>query len=259
MFTRLFTVPLLAVALVACSETTGPVAGAGTAGRKDSGSSAREAADTSPGPAQSTRSGRVDPRRGGLEIGLAEWALTPEASAIRPGPVTFVVSNRGTMAHGFEIELEGESSGSGSGDLFKAESRVVQPGETTKIRLDLRPGVYKIECLVDGHDDRGMEDLLEVRADAPLQKQKQTQARPEGQIAIADLAFSPPDARVSVGTHVTWTNEDPTEHTVTAENGAFGSQTLSTGESFSFHAGEPGTYRYVCAIHPEMKGVLRVG
>ena len=256
MFRRLVTVPLLALALAACSEATTPVAGNGTGGGQGSGSSAPGAANPSPGSAQATTSSRVDPRRGGLEIGLAEWALTSEASAIRPGPVTFLISNKGTMTHGFEIELEGESSGSGSGDLFKAEARTLQPGETTRLRLDLPPGVYKIECLVSGHDDRGMEDFLEVRAGAPLQKR--TQARPEGQIAISDLAFAPAVAEVSAGTHVTWTNEDPTEHTVTAEDGAFGSQTLGSGDTFSFHAGEPGTFRYVCAIHPEMKGVLKV-
>ena len=38
---------------------------------------------------------RVDPRAGGLEIALGEWALTPEALVIRPGRVTFVIRNRG--------------------------------------------------------------------------------------------------------------------------------------------------------------------
>lgn len=31
---------------------------------------------------------------------LGEWAVTPEAAAIRPGRVTFVIHNRGTMGHG---------------------------------------------------------------------------------------------------------------------------------------------------------------
>lgn len=58
----------------------------------------------------------VDPREGGFEIALDEWALTPEAESIRPGGVTFVITNRGTMPHGFEMEREDGDDGSGSGD-----------------------------------------------------------------------------------------------------------------------------------------------
>lgn len=205
---------------------------------------------------------RVDPRKGGFEIVLGEWAVTPEAEAIRPGPVTFVIHNRGTMAHGFEIELEGDSSGSGSGDLFKAESELLQPGESTRmsVTLDL-PGTYKIECLVDGHDDMGMEGPLEVRPDAPLVRSEPKVARERGdggRVAIADFAFSPPEAHVGAGTKVTWSNDDPTAHTVTAEDGTFDSGTLDAGKSFAVRFDEPGTYRYRCEIHPDMKGSVTV-
>ena len=251
---------LLAIALTACSSdpagNAGRAGGPASAGGRHHGAHGDRPSErrTTAVAAGTTR--RVDPRSGGLDIGLAEWALTPEASAIRPGPVTFVIANKGTMAHGFEIELEGDSSGSGSGDLFKTETALLQPGETTRLRLDLPPGLYKIECLVHGHDDRGMEDLLEVRAGAPLQKRHEE--RPAGQISIAELAFSPAVARVPAGTEVSWENQDPTQHTVTADDGAFASDTLDPGDTFSFRAEDPGVYAYRCAIHPEMKAVLRV-
>lgn len=200
---------------------------------------------------------RVDPRSGGFEIVLGEWAVTPEAPAIRPGRVTFVVHNRGTMGHGYEMELErGDSSGHGSGDLFKAESELVRPGESTRLTLDLPPGLYEIECLVDGHDDMGMEGVLEVRAGAPLVKVTEPQ-RP-GRISIADFSFDPATATVPVGTEVEWSNDDPAEHTVTSLDGEFGSDTLGQGEAFSHPFDEPGTYLYQCAIHPEMKGKVKV-
>jgi plastocyanin len=198
---------------------------------------------------------RVDPRRGGLKIGLGEWALTPEASAIRPGRVNFVLHNRGTMNHGFEIELESDSSGHGSGDLFKVETELIGPGESTNLVMELSPGVYKIECLVDGHDDMGMEGLLEVRRDAPLKKV--TSGAPD-RISIVDFAFSPTRARVPTGSEITWSNEDPTGHTVTAVDGEFGSDTLESGDSFSVTFKNPGLYAYRCVIHPEMKGSVRV-
>jgi hypothetical protein len=39
---------------------------------------------------------------------------------------------------------------------------------TAELTLDLPAGRYKVECLVDGHDDLGMEGFLEVRRDAPM-------------------------------------------------------------------------------------------
>ena len=200
---------------------------------------------------------RVDPRKGGFEIVLGEWAVTPEAKAIRPGPVTFVIHNRGTMGHGYEMELEGgDSSGPGSGDLFEAESELLRPGESTRMTVTLGPGVYEIECLVDGHDDMGMEGVLEVRAGAPFVEVKE-RAQP-GRVSIADFAFDPAVAKVPVGTEVVWRNEDPADHTVTSLDGSFGSDALAAGDSFSHRFTKPGVYQYRCAIHPDMKGKVVV-
>ena len=207
-----------------------------------------------PAPAEKLR--RVDPRENGLEITLGEWAITPESDTIRPGHVTFAIHNRGTVPHGFEIELEGDSSGHGSGDLFKAESRLLQPGESTRMSFDLDPAVYKIECLVDGHDDMGMEGLLTVRAGAPLVTEEPRSA--PDQVSISDFAFAPSTIEVTPGTEVTWTNGDPTDHTVTSTTGDFGSDSLGEGATFSHLFSDPGTYTYSCAIHPDMKGKVKV-
>jgi plastocyanin len=244
------------VALLAACSGGGPVAGdderpAAASAPKVAAEPRAEAAPSAPSEAR-----RVDPRDDGLEITLGEWAITPESDEIRPGRVTFVINNRGTMPHGFEIELEGDSSGHGSGDLFKAESELLQPGQSTRMTFDLGPAVYKIECLVDGHDDMGMEDMLEVRAGAPLVEEKPA-AAPD-RVAISDFAFAPTTIEVPAGTEVTWLNDDPTEHTVTSTTGDFGSDALSTGASFSHRFEEPGTFAYRCAIHPDMTGKVKV-
>jgi plastocyanin len=201
---------------------------------------------------------RIDPRRGGLEVVMGEWAVTPEATVIRPGPVTFVVVNRGTMSHGFEIEADEDSSGRGDDDdRHKAESRLLAPGEKVRLSLDLPPGVYKIECFVDGHDDRGMEILLEVRAGAPLVARKAESAK-QNRVAIAGFGFRPAEITVRAGQAVTWENDDPAEHTVTDQGGGFGSKTLGPGARFRTVFDRPGTYRYFCALHPEMKGTVVV-
>ena len=199
---------------------------------------------------------RVDPRKNGFEITLGEWAVTPEAPSLRPGPVEFVIHNRGTVPHGFEIELEGDSSGSGSGDIFKAESELLEPGESTRMRVTLMPGVHKIECLVDGHDDMGMEGPLDVREDAPFIKERVEGG--EGVVALKDFTFDPAVTSIPVGTEVTWLNEDPAPHTATALDGAFDSDTLDPGATFKFRFEEPGTFPYRCEIHPDMKGTVKV-
>lgn len=238
-------------AATACDRAAAPAQGTQAAEKKRG-----EPRRTKRAAAEPRRPKRIDPRSGGFEVVLGEWAVTPEAPAIRPGKVTFVVHNRGTMGHGYEMELEGDSSGPGSGDLFKAESDLVRPGESTRLTLSLPPGLYEIECLVDGHDDMGMEGVLEVRADAPL-VEAPAKARP-GRIAIADFAFEPVTAEVAAGTEVVWRNDDPADHTVTSVDGGFGSDALGPGDAFAHRFDEPGTYRYQCAIHPEMKGKVKV-
>lgn len=207
-------------------------------------------------PQEGARARRDDPRRDGLDIALGEWAVTPESDAIRPGRVTFVVRNRGTIPHGFEIELEGDSSGSGSGDLFKAETELLDPGEETRMTVDLPPGLYKIECLVDGHDDMGMEAPFEVRSDAPLKKVR-PRAAPDA-VTIDDFAFSPAEITAEAGTEIVWSNSDAAPHTVTELDGAFDSGTLEPGDPFAHVFDEPGAFSYRCEIHPEMQGRITI-
>ena len=205
--------------------------------------------------------GNVDPRDGGLAVALGEWALTLEAGVIRPGEVTFVVANRGTIQHGFEIEIEGEddSSGPGSGDDdgLKAETNLLRPGQTTELTMNLPAGLYKVECLVPGHDDLGMEGFLEVREDAPLVRSGGHAGADA--VSIENFAFDPADLEVATGTEVTWTNDDQAPHTVTADGGGFDSGTLEPGDAFSVAVEGNGPVTYACRIHPEMTGTIVVG
>lgn len=78
-------------------------------------------------------------------------------------------------------------------------------------------------------------------------------------VAIDDLAYTPADLSVSAGTEVTWTNDDDAPHTVTFDDGAAESSgELTTGDTYSVTFGEAGTYRYICAIHPDMKATVAV-
>jgi plastocyanin len=230
-----------ALLLVSC-------AGSGETGTAPSSSTAQ---------ANPSKSSLVDPRKGGLEVGFGEWAIQLEAKEVRPGPITFVVRNGGTMTHGFEIESEeGDSSGHGSGDGLKIEANAFGPGDVVRVHANLAPGVYKIECFIANHDNLGMETLLIVRPNARLVR---SSAAVPDEVVLDGFAFSPANLQVQTGTEVTWTNHDPTEHTVTADDGAFDSGVLDAGGSFSAQLDDAGQFTYRCQIHPTtMKGTVTV-
>ena len=77
-------------------------------------------------------------------------------------------------------------------------------------------------------------------------------------VAIKGFAFAPASITVKAGTTVTWTNQDQDAHTVTATNGSFGSQALDTGARYTFTFTKPGTYDYLCTIHPFMTATVVV-
>ncbi|MFD0632144.1 cupredoxin family copper-binding protein [Catenulispora yoronensis] len=77
---------------------------------------------------------------------------------------------------------------------------------------------------------------------------------------IAGFAFAPAALTVKVGTTVTWTNKDSDAHTVTSQGsgGPLQSKALADGESFSYTFTTPGTYAYLCTIHPFMTATVTV-
>ena len=54
-----------------------------------------------------------------------------------------------------------------------------------------------------------------------------------------------------------WTNKDPFPHTVTAP-GKFDSHDIAADGSWKYVARTAGEYAYICTLHPNMKGTLRV-
>ena len=77
-------------------------------------------------------------------------------------------------------------------------------------------------------------------------------------VSIQDFSFNPGQITVAPGTTVTWTNEGPSPHTTTADDGSWDSGELQQGEDFSFTFDEPGTYTYHCSIHPDMTASVKV-
>ena len=78
------------------------------------------------------------------------------------------------------------------------------------------------------------------------------------QVAIPGKAFAPSVLQVLVGDTVTWQNGDVTNHTVTADDGAFDSGFLSPGTTYSIVFPRTGRFDYHCTIHKYMTGTVVV-
>jgi plastocyanin len=77
-------------------------------------------------------------------------------------------------------------------------------------------------------------------------------------VQMRDACFTPTALRVDPGTSVTFVNEDPFVHNVTANLwGHF--DDLEQGDAFTATFAQEGIYPYACTFHPEMTGVVVVG
>jgi plastocyanin len=77
-------------------------------------------------------------------------------------------------------------------------------------------------------------------------------------VEIEDFAYNPDPVTIEEGGKVIWLNKDSAPHTATAEDGSFDTGTIDEGKLKSETFKEPGTYEYVCSIHPQMHGTVEV-
>jgi plastocyanin len=77
-------------------------------------------------------------------------------------------------------------------------------------------------------------------------------------VQIVEFTFEPDPVVIQVGGKVTWQNEDTAPHTATADDGSFDTGTIEKGKLGSATFKEPGTFTYICEIHPTMHGTVEV-
>jgi len=100
--------------------------------------------------------------------------------------------------------------------------------------------------------------LLSVAAGAFAQQMAATN---KTEISIENFSFTPSTLTVGVGTEVTWVNNDEEPHNIVnvgQPTRVFRSGGLDGGEKYSFIFDKPGTYEYICSIHPHMSGKVVV-
>jgi amicyanin len=77
-------------------------------------------------------------------------------------------------------------------------------------------------------------------------------------VKITNFAFAPAVITVVAGSSVTWTNADSIQHDVFAPPVGLKSPVLNQNDSYSHIFSTPGTYHYICSIHPFMHGTVVV-
>jgi plastocyanin len=81
---------------------------------------------------------------------------------------------------------------------------------------------------------------------------------PRGASDLTTTAYVPNPITVSVGTTVTWLNNDNVAHTVSSQNNLWDSGGIQPGAAYSRTFQSAGTFAYYCVYHPRMLGTVTV-
>jgi plastocyanin len=76
-------------------------------------------------------------------------------------------------------------------------------------------------------------------------------------VKIKGFKYHPKPLKVKKGTKVVFTNKDGATHTAT-DKGVFNTGKIKHNKSASIKFTHKGTYKYICTIHPFMKGTIVV-
>jgi plastocyanin len=83
----------------------------------------------------------------------------------------------------------------------------------------------------------------------------------EASVGVKDSRFDPTDIEIAAGGTVTFTNNDPYDHTITSAADSsieFDSGAIGQDATFEQTFDTAGTYEYFCEIHPTMRGTITV-
>jgi plastocyanin len=89
-----------------------------------------------------------------VPVTLSEWKVELARDTVPAGPVTFRLSNKGTITHGFFVRGEGVAKG----------SLDIPAGESASLTVSLKPGTYEVYCPMsdNSHKAAGMARKLIV-------------------------------------------------------------------------------------------------
>jgi uncharacterized cupredoxin-like copper-binding protein len=122
-------------------------------------------------PATKSTTSLVTASGGAIQVGLAEWKISPSVTTVAAGSVTFDVRDNGTTAHEFVVlrtntpsadfpisSFEGETPRFNEDTAGEnvGETGDMEIGATKTLQIDLKPGHYVLACNLPGHYGSGM-------------------------------------------------------------------------------------------------------
>jgi uncharacterized cupredoxin-like copper-binding protein len=87
-----------------------------------------------------------------VDVSETEFKITFAKTPTAAGSYEFAVSNDGKIPHDFVV----------NGNGVNAKTPLLNPGDSTTLKVDLKPGTYDVFCSVPGHKQAGMDVKLTV-------------------------------------------------------------------------------------------------
>lgn len=143
------------------------------------------------------------------------------------------------------------------------DTQPIAPGATGSVTFSV-PGKYFYFCRIN---PSRMNGVVEVRPPTQPAEVNRIQAVDSGNIEGETFRFDPPNLTVQAGSTILFANVGGKPHTLTADDGSFGTDPVAPGAEGGRFAGtnatftvtKAGTFAFHCEIHPAlMKGTLTV-
>ncbi|MCX6520160.1 MAG: cupredoxin domain-containing protein [Actinobacteria bacterium] len=198
--------------------------------------------EPAPEPAPTTT---APPVTAGGDVRIADFSYAPATITISAGSsLSFV--NTGAARHS-------ATARDGSFD-----TGLLARGATARTRFP-EPGTFPYFCVI--HPNMSGTILVTGADGAPPPPPKAAPAAAPvgaGDVAMTDFAFGPAQITVGAGSSVRFVNNGVAPHTATANDRSFDTGTVQPGSSATVVFANAGTFTYLCIIHPDMKGTVRV-
>ncbi len=195
----------------------------------------------------------------------------PPELEVRPG-TEVSVANVGGASH----TLTANDATFDTGEIAPGAEEGRFPGSNASFVVD-ELGEYAFRCLIHPEAMQGTLVVAGEPLDAEPEEPPPEEPPPEEEdpdpgadvtaevaIAMADLSFDPFEIAVPQGAQMTWSNEGSALHTATFDEvegriEGLDTGTVGPGDSGTLTAPDaPGSYSYLCTIHPTMRGVVVV-
>ena len=175
--------------------------------------------------------------------------VSDDAGGFVPGALTVDLGQTVAFINGHSDEHTATGSGFDTG--------IIPEGGFATVVMDT-PGRFPYACRI--HPEMTGQIMVRDASGAvpSLTTQTTLPMTSDTAVSIANFAFNPDTTTVPAGGTVTWRNDDPAPHTVTADDGQFDSGILDPGASFSWTFSAPGSVSYHCQVHPSMTGSVNV-